>query len=215
MLLARDAEIRHLLIVGTYRDNEVDAAHPLSQAIKDIRDAPVTLTEITVPPLDRPQVEQLIADTLSLRRRGSCDGVSDLTEACMAKSLGNPFFLKQLLRSFHRRGLIAFDDANGRWDWDGDRIATAEISENVIDLMVEKICGFPDETRTALKFAACIGTEFDLGTLAALRTQSVEETARHLAEPIAESLILPVDETRYDTLLRACRFIARALPIRP
>ena len=196
--LSRDTEINHLFIVGTYRDNEVDAAHPLSTAMEDIRDAPVTLTEMTVLPLDHQHVAQLIADSLSL----GCDGVSDLTEACTAKTLGNPFFLNQLLRSLHKRGFITFDAVNGRWNWDKDSITAAEISENVIDLMVEKICGFPDTTRSALKFAACIGVQFDLDTLAALCGRSIEETAGTLSDLAADSLILPLDGTPYDTLLR-------------
>ena len=194
-LLARDTAIDHLLIVGAFRDNEVDAAHPLALTLAEIRQvAAARLTEITLPPLDRRSIEELIADSLHARR----DDVADLAAACAAKTDGNPFFLSQFLRTLHGRGYIAFDAADGRWRWDSSRVAGAAVADNVIDLMVDRIHGFPLHAQTALQLAACIGTRFDLDTLAALCARSLEETADNLADALGGGLILPVDDAEPD-----------------
>jgi predicted ATPase len=37
--LLTQADVRHLLLIGAYRDNEVDALHPLRRKLKTVRQA--------------------------------------------------------------------------------------------------------------------------------------------------------------------------------
>src|ERR1700721_2600698 len=60
--LLTQPEVRHLLLIGAYRDNEVDAAHPLARRLKTIRQAKAHVQEITLAPLASADVQQLIAD---------------------------------------------------------------------------------------------------------------------------------------------------------
>src|SRR6202453_3467803 len=62
-LLTR-SDLQHLMLIGAYRDNEVDANHPLMRKLQIIRNASAKVQEITLAPLGREHVENLIADVL-------------------------------------------------------------------------------------------------------------------------------------------------------
>ena len=62
--LLTQPEVRHLLLIGAYRDNEVMAGHPLLRKLEAIRQAGARLQEISLAPLARADVQQLIADAL-------------------------------------------------------------------------------------------------------------------------------------------------------
>ena len=57
-------EVRHLLLIGAYRDNEVTADHPLMLALDAIRRTQATVHEIVLQPLSLEDVKQLLGDTL-------------------------------------------------------------------------------------------------------------------------------------------------------
>ena len=113
--LLTQPDIRHLLLIGAYRDNEVGSAHPLMRKLDAIRQAGGAVQEITLAPLSLEDLTQLIADSLALRAgtRG-CRS----RNWCTSKTGGNPFFAIQFLSALAQEGLVAFDHANGRWSWD-------------------------------------------------------------------------------------------------
>ncbi|MEJ2407017.1 MAG: diguanylate cyclase [Candidatus Thiodiazotropha sp.] len=184
---------KHLLIVGTYRENEVDAAHPLRLTLEQIRKTRGNriLTEITLQPLASRYVRALIADSLYTEK----DKVKPLADVCMDKTLGNPFFLSQLLHTLHNSNLIWFNAERGEWDWDLECIAGAEIADSVVDLMVERIHRLPESTQRALKLAAGIGERFDLKTLAIVHEQSAGQCAESLFPAIQSGLIYPFHDS--------------------
>ncbi|MCG8428607.1 MAG: serine/threonine-protein kinase PknK [Chromatiales bacterium] len=185
-----DGDTRHLLILGTYRDNEVDAAHPMRLTLEQIRKSQATLSEITLQPLAPKHTRALIADSLHTEE----SRVKALAEVCMDKTLGNPFFLIQLLHVLHSSECIRFDPVHGQWDWDLQRIAGAEIADSVVDLMVEKIHRLPEPTQAALKLAAGIGERFDLNTLAIVHEQSTSQCSEALSPAVQSGLIYPIND---------------------
>jgi diguanylate cyclase (GGDEF)-like protein len=190
--LMGDGSSRYLLIVGTFRDNEVDAAHPLSLTLEQIRKSPATLSEITLQPLALSHVTAIIADSLQT------DGhqVAELARICMDKTSGNPFFLIQLLHDLHDKGFIRFDRDLGQWRWETERIAGAEIADSVAALMVDKIGHLPGPALEALKLAAGIGERFDLKTLAIVHERPNNECAEALSPAVRSGLIYPMSEDR-------------------
>src|SRR5208282_252640 len=50
--LATHPEVRHLLLVGAYRDNEVSSSHPLMQTLGAMRAAGAKVQEIVLTPLE-------------------------------------------------------------------------------------------------------------------------------------------------------------------
>ena len=66
------------------------------------------------------------------------------------KTGGNPFFLIQFLHTLAGEELLAFDHDRAEWRWDLERIHAKSYTENVADLMVDKLSGLPEETWKAL-----------------------------------------------------------------
>jgi signal transduction histidine kinase len=81
------------------------------------------------------------------------------------KTGGNPFFAVHFLGTLEQRGLLGFVASTGSWRWDADRIATADFTDNVVDLLVARVRRLPPDTQTVLQICACLGSAFDLGLL--------------------------------------------------
>ncbi|WP_438003363.1 AAA family ATPase [Sorangium sp. So ce321] len=188
-LLLSDPDSKHLLLLGAYRDNEVDSAHPLMATLDQARKAGATLTEITLGPLDLPTATALVADTL----RAQASAIEPLARLIFDRTQGNPFFLSQFLGALHDERLLSFDAASGAYTWDLARIRGAMATDNVIDLMLDKLHRLAPGTQRVLLLATCIGHEFDLATLSTIDERSATDAAADLWEALREGLVVPLD----------------------
>jgi predicted ATPase/signal transduction histidine kinase len=175
-----------LLVVQAYRDNQVDAAHPLALALQEQDKRGVASRTIQLAPLAAPDVAAFLADTLHV---GPAQ-VAELAGLICSRTGGNPFFVRQFLRSLHAEGLLTFDAATRSFRWDIDAVRSAAITENVADFLAAKLARLPADTRDALKYAAAIGARFDLATLATVLAIREEEAARRLAPAIEGEMVL-------------------------
>ncbi|WP_420137795.1 trifunctional serine/threonine-protein kinase/ATP-binding protein/sensor histidine kinase [Sphingomonas sp.] len=155
-------ELSHLLLIGAYRDNEVEPGHPLSARIRAIQAAGGKTTEMTIAPLGLEPVEEMLADAL----RTSGGDVQSLARLVHRKTAGNPFFIIQFLSVLADNHLLVVDHQQARWSWDVDRIEAQHHTDNVIDLLVEKLVRLPKEVQVALRMMSCLGNSADLSTLA-------------------------------------------------
>ncbi|MEG3839983.1 AAA family ATPase, partial [Microcoleus sp. herbarium14] len=215
-LLATNLESQYLLIIGAYREQEVDANHPVMLTAEAIRKAGGSLSAIALSPLDINSVNQFVADTLN------CEPEKSLTlaELLFEKTAGNPFFLTQLLKSLYSKKLLQFKFApsekpsepaepnlsefdrvvkkyqiTGEWQWDIEQIQEIGITDNVVELMIDSIQKLSENTQEMLKLAACIGNRFDLRILSKIGGQSLASAATDLWEALQSGLILPVSKT--------------------
>lgn len=186
-----DTGTKNVLFICAYRDNEMDDLHPLMLMLSRLREEGAAIQRIHLQPLEITDVNRLTADTL---RCGLSESRS-LAELCMSKTAGNPFFLKELLGFLHREGWIAFDGEHSRWQWDAGKIEKVGISDSVVDLLVEKMEKMAQPTQEALRLAACIGSRFDLHTLAIVCKKSRGETAAYLWPALQEQMILPIGDS--------------------
>ncbi len=186
--LTQNSPLPSLLLIASYRDHEVGPGHPLRLTLAELRNSALQLNEITLAPLTAEQIKQLVAETLACQP-AQCAG---LAQICLEKTQGNPFFLKQFLLSLNENGLIYFQQH--RWHWDEAGILSQQITDNVVDLLLHKIQRLSPRSRRATQFAACIGSYFDLRTLAVVLELSPSEAAADLWSALAEGLIQQPDE---------------------
>ena len=193
--LLTDTDSHYFLIIGAYRDNEVDAAHPLMIMVQDLQKAQTTVNTRVLPNLSKRDVNTLIAETLK------CDmsHARTLTDLVYEKTQGNAFFTHEFLKSLYEQALLVFDINTQQWHCDFEQIKALEITDNVVELMAGKIGKLPSHTQAALKLAACIGTQFDLETLSLIYQQPISTTLEHLLEAITELLIFPL-ESHYELI---------------
>ncbi|HEX7262362.1 MAG TPA: AAA family ATPase, partial [Luteolibacter sp.] len=184
-----EGELRHLLLIGAYRDNEVDATHPLARAIESMRKAGVKVGEIVLAPLTPEDVQTLIADSLSC----TPERVLPLAELIHGKTGGNPFFTIEFFSALADEGLLVFDLNTRAWTWDTRRIRAKEFTDNVVDLMVAKLSRLPEETRETLKQFACLGNVVDTATLVLVHDQPEKDIDATLLEAVRAGLIFPVN----------------------
>lgn len=190
-LIITDKEIGNILVIGAYRDNEVDPTHPLLITLEEIKNQKIIANTILLSPLNLSDVSLLIADTISVPMSES----ATLASLCFEKTQGNPFFLNQFLKMLHQEQLISFAPKERKWKWDINEIRKQGITDNVIDLMTRKIQKLSDVTQNTLRLSACIGNQFDLKTLSTVNKKSLKKTAIELWESVKEGLIVPLSET--------------------
>ncbi|MBD2166264.1 AAA family ATPase [Calothrix membranacea FACHB-236] len=189
-LLMAESDGGYLLLIGAYRDNEVSAAHPLIFTLDDIKKAQATINTITLAPLSLSSLNQLVADTLSC----SSEIAQPLTQLIYQKTQGNPFFSTQFIKALYEDKLIKFNWYEGNWQCDIAEVKALSLSDDVVEFMALQLQKLPETTQDILKFAACIGNQFDLVTLAIIWEKSATETATALWKALQEGLILPQNE---------------------
>jgi predicted ATPase len=140
--LLTQPDVHHLLLIGAYRQNEVDSSHPLMRKLEGIRKTGAMIREIILAPLEPKDVTELIADAL----HSEPEYVDSLAQLVYEKTAGNPFFTIQFMSSLAEERLVSFDHAAMRWSWDLDRIRAKPYTDNVVALMVEKLRRLPAET---------------------------------------------------------------------
>lgn len=189
-VLGSESDIGYLLLIGAYRDNEVYPAHPLQLTLEEMQKTGIAVETITLAPLTQSDLNNLIADTLNC----PTERAMPLTELVYGKTKGNPFFSNQFLKALHQDGLIAFDGENNCWECDLGRVQSLALTDDIVEFMVSQLQKLPAATQTVLKFAACIGNQFDLNALAIVREQSQTETAAELWQALQAGLILPIND---------------------
>ncbi len=184
-------EQTHIFIIAAYRENDIDAAHPIQSLLENLKKSGAQVSALTLSPLDFAQVNLWISDTLGM----DPETTKPLARICFEKTQGNPFFLNQLLHSLYEEKRIYYDPSRSSWTWDADSIKKVELTDNVVDLMAAKIRKLPPETQNILKIAACMGESFDLKTLSKMHQKTQMETAVALWISLQEELIAPQDES--------------------
>jgi len=195
-LMMADEETQHLLIIGSYRDNEVNSTHHLLMTLNAIRSQSGNINhgqinQIDLTPLKFEHITQLIAETL----HNDKNSVKELAELVQRKTGGNPFFVNEFMKTLYQENLLKFDSEGIRWEWDMEKITALDITDNVVDLMIGKLEKLPTLTQKVLSLVACVGNQFDLNTLALIYEKESYATFQDLLPAIQEGLIIPASET--------------------
>jgi predicted ATPase/signal transduction histidine kinase/CheY-like chemotaxis protein len=189
-LIMNDKNVRYLLVIGSYRDSEVSASMPAMVALSEMEKQGTPLDRISLTPLNLTQVNELIADTLKCDRLRT----QKLAEVVFRKTRGNPFFIKEFLKSVHEDNLLRFAFKNVAWHWDLDQIDRKNITENVVELMADKINNLSQLSRKDLEIAACIGSQFDLEIISKIQKTSPKAVFHHLWDAARSGFILPLED---------------------
>ncbi len=190
--LISDIDGRCLLFIGAYRDNETDPSHPLIATLEQIeKQEKIRINHITVKPLELAHINQLISDTLYCPE----EKTEPLAKLIEQKTRGNPFFITQLLQTLYNEKTIRFDPDTIIWTWDMEGLQKTGVSENVVELVVNRLRKLPEITQDILKLASCIGSRFDLKTLSLINNRSQPETFEYLRKAMEDDFIQPLDDS--------------------
>jgi PAS domain S-box-containing protein len=182
-------DVQHFMLIGAYRDNEVNSSHPLMRKLEAIRQSGAIVREIILGPLTCEDLEQLMADSLH------CESarVTALAQLVHQKTGGNPFFANQFISALAEEALLTFDHSHGRWSWDLSRIRAKGYTDNVVELMVGKLNRLPVRTQKTLKEFACLGNSAHTSMLSIVHGTSEEEVHSDLWEALRLEFIVRLD----------------------
>ncbi len=187
-LLMSDRDSQFILLIGTYRDNEVTSSHPLIQTLSAIQECGQVIQNIFLKPLLLNHIEQLLQDMLA-----NISNLELLAKLLFHKTSGNPFLLGEFLKTLHQEQLFIYDSIANCWSWSSESVNNIGITNlNAVELMVRNICKLPQETVNILKIAACIGALFKLNILATVTNKSITEVIKNLWLALQQGFIFPL-----------------------
>jgi predicted ATPase/serine phosphatase RsbU (regulator of sigma subunit) len=179
----------YLLIIGAYRKNEVNATHPLLYTLQELRRAGTAITDLTLQPLELPHITQLLVEALMCK----ADSVGELASVLLEKTRGNPFFISQFLTTLYRDKLLCYSHEQQAWQWEIKQLSGRLATDNVVDFMLSRLHELPAATQEMLRFAACIGNQFDHESLVTVSLRSFVEVKRSLWDAVQQGLLIPLD----------------------
>ncbi len=191
-LLLMDNELNHFIMIGAYRDNEVSSNHPLTILQLQLKQANIPFKHLTLSPLDNLDIEHLLKDSFAMQE----EQISPLADLIHNKTQGNPFFINEFLKKLYQEKLLIYSYKDNLWFWSINQIRNADITDNVIDLLISRIYSLPETTQKLLKMASCIGHSFDLSTLSIICEQSLNDTAKEILDAIQANFIV-VENDKY------------------
>ena len=175
--VARNLQDSCLLIVGTYRDVEVNRTHPLSTTLEELRRAGnflrLPLRGLTVDEVHR-MYEAIRENPVPLEQAELVHGQTE----------GNPLFVQEVLRYLVDEGIVVYE--GGRYVARGD--ATA-MPDGLRDVVGRRLNGLSETTNHVLSVAAVIGREFRLDLLQQVVGLSEDELLQSLQEAADRAII--------------------------
>ena len=175
--LATNMDLKHFMIIGTYRSNEVDENHPLTSRLIKIH-ALRLCYRIVVGNLSEEAIGQFIADSLRL----DVSETASLANVLYKKTQGNIFFTRQLLEDLRQSNVLSVSISTYKWTWDIEKVeSAAAMSDNVIDVVTATINTLPHKLQRTLSIAAYLRSLLDLHTLLGLM-QMEEDPIKNMEE---------------------------------
>ncbi len=157
--IASGIALAPLLVIGSYRDNEISDSHGVSRFIRRAIPEGYPLDHLRVEPLDRASVARFVAGLL-----GSGDAYMDrVAEVVFQKSRGNPFFALEIVKRMVQEGALVLK--GNYWNADAVKISSLEISGSILDVVMRRIEGLSPRSNEVLSYAAVIGRKFDISLL--------------------------------------------------
>ncbi|MGB5684346.1 MAG: protein kinase, partial [Candidatus Electrothrix sp.] len=146
----------NLLILGTYRSNEIDENHPLTQIKRNAKTRGDAVTDLQIKPLSHDKVMNMVANLLKEKN----DQVHAFAKYISSKAEGNPFFTITLIKEIVEQKAIVWKQ--GSCTVDQKKINSLHLPNNIIDMMLLRTKEIPQDIEDLLEISAVIGKEFRL-----------------------------------------------------
>ncbi|MDF2667727.1 MAG: histidine kinase [Paenibacillus sp.] len=183
--LMHNGQSRHLLLIGSCREDELYSGHPLRQmeAMWDSRNA--AIAHIHLAPLTEADLLLLLTDAL----RFAEGDFKELAALLAQKTSGLPLFIQPFLQHAFAGNLITFLDQTGSWHWDLAQISALEAPKLAIGYALGKPKSMPSSAIELLIWAAFLGQSFEPASLSLVTGRTMTEVLTALQSGVAEGLL--------------------------
>ncbi|MDB4931391.1 MAG: hypothetical protein JWM10_3875 [Myxococcaceae bacterium] len=189
-----DRDLGHLLLVGAWRDTEVDAAHALGPTVEALRASGARVEALHLGPLRPADGERILGHALHV----APEATRELAAVLHEKTRGNPFFLRRLVEELGDAHVLRFDRAALAWRWDLAAVRERAVTDNVVTYLRRDLERLSGDARRCLSAAAWIGTRFELALLGEVTGIAPAELLAALHGAIERRFVVPLDDGYWD-----------------
>ena len=174
-------------VIGAFRDNELSATHALTTYLATWRQHALDFEVLSLPPIAQEAVGQLCAAALQWQ----LSETHALANVVHSRTSGNPFFVRQLLKTLYGKGLIYFDLQACRWCANQEAIEQVAVTDQVVDLLKSRLKDLPLNVQHLLVRAAYLGDHFDLKQVWRVYKGPLQLLYAGLHHAVTEELLIP------------------------
>jgi PAS domain S-box-containing protein len=187
--LIAEEDISNLLLIGAYRINERESTQDLQELLSVLGMERRGVQQIRIEPLTTTDICNLVADVLHTDSLAA----APVADAVFRKTHGNPFFAAQLLISLNVERLIWLDPATGVWKWDLPGIQSKGITDDVAQLMAEKLVHIEGTAIEVIKKLACLSDVAKSNALSRVLNVTEDTIDAAMREFVALGLVQKVE----------------------
>src|SRR5215469_1205608 len=187
--LTRRFKGSRLMVVGTYRDVELDQRHPLSTVLAELRHERLYQRQ-SLRGLSESEVKELI-EALWQQQIAEHHGAA-FVHAVLRETDGNPFFIEEVLRHLVELGALHRHD--GRWVTDPKAVARMGVPENVRDVIGRRLSRLSETAHRVLTAAAFLGREFEFEVLGRMSELGEEMMVPAVEEALSHRLVVETQD---------------------
>ena len=201
-LVLSEEPVEGLLLVGAYREGDVDAAHPLAAPLSRWRDQ-AAVRHLRLGNLPAPGLATMVAEMLHVDPAAAA-GLAGVIEP---HTRGNPYETVELLNALRRDGLLAATAAG--WRWDAAAVRAHLGRSEVAGLGAARAAALPAQSRQVVEAMACLGGRAELSLLQAATGEPADVVDQALAPALGEGLLVaepgahPAVRFRHDRIREA------------
>jgi serine/threonine protein kinase/tetratricopeptide (TPR) repeat protein len=156
--LARGIYRESLLLLGAYRDTDVDDRHPLSPVLTELNRERL-LQSAQLKRMSFNDVSEMIKQILEQE-----DAPKEFCELVYDKTRGNPFFVEEVIKSLKEEEVIYREEDK----WKIKEVAKIEFPKTVKSVIKARISRLDEDCQHVLTMASFVGNDFTFEALCAV-----------------------------------------------
>jgi len=181
--LAAKFKKRGVTLIICYRDNEVDASHPLVRLQGSLQQNGIEFGDIPVKPFESEQTCEIVSRVLLEPR----DRVGALAEYLRGRTQGNPFFILELLRTMVEEGVVRYE--GGHCIFDHEKLEKVNLPDNIVEAVLRRIRDLSEADLQVLSLAAVIGKEVKPELLSILTNRQTEDLVSSIDRAVEQQIL--------------------------
>lgn len=183
--VARELPSARILLLGTFRDEELDADHVLREVEASLS-RQNGYAQVRLRTLGKEDVKSLL-EGLSRQSMESPQELA-LLDVVFDESGGNPLFAEEILRHLIESETIYRRD--GKWVSDARHVRDLGIPRGIRNVIESRLARLDPECREVLSAASAIGLEFELQTLSAVTGKPVSALLEDIGAALDAAILI-------------------------
>src|ERR1700676_184496 len=182
-LVLSEEPLEGLLVVGAYRDDDMETSHPLAQMVARWRQHP-RIRSVWLDNLPESGSVSMVAEMLHIDMLAA----AALAELVETLTRGNPYEIVELLNALRRDGVLTAT-ADG-WRWDAAAVRAHLGHSELVGLLAARVAAMPASSQAIVEAMACLGGRAEVGLLQTATAEPLTVVEQVLAPALEDGLLV-------------------------